>query len=212
MGILKSGILGPMQNKTGSAIGRMHRNINVITGPYRKTNKPATAAQLDVQAKLGMLSSFLNAIDDLIKPGFKQYAKGEDPVNVASSFNYQHAFIKDEAGLRLNYAKLVYSRGYILGPESSGLLALPNKIEFNWLPQRQSKYCQYTDMATVMVYNPVKERFIKLKGVAERYAQGCLFDIPPHFAGDTVHCYISFASKDGKLQGNSTYLGELLCI
>lgn len=212
MGILKSGILGPMQNKTGDTVGRMHRDINVITAAYNKSEKPATAAQLQVREKLGMLSNFMSYIDHLIKPGFKQYSKGKDPVNVACSFNYRHAFVSDENGLRLNYPKLMYSRGYILGPESPGLLALPNQIEFNWLPQRQSRYCQHTDMATVLVYNPVKNEFISPAGVTDRYAQGYRLDTPASFSGDTVHCYISFASKDGKQQGNSVYLGELVCI
>lgn len=212
MGILKSGILGPMLNKTGTAVGRMHRNINVISAVPRKTNKPATTAQLEVQDKLGMLSHFLSHIDHLIKPGFKKYSKGKDPVNVACSYNYDHAFLSDETGLKLNYPKLMYSRGYVLEPESPGILALPNQIEFNWLPQRQTKYCQYTDMATVMIYNPDKGDFISMSKVTDRYAQGYVLNIPPTFAGDTVHCYMSFASNDEKLQGNSTYLGELVCI
>lgn len=212
MGILDSGILGPVRKKTGPTVARMHRNTNVVMASYRKSNKPPTTAQLEIQHKLGMLSSFLNAIENLVKPGFKQYAKRKDPVNVASSFNYDHAFSSDETGLKLNYPKLVYSRGYILGPESPGLLALPNQIEINWLPQPQSTYCQYTDMATVMVYNPVKNDFVTMAAATDRYAQGYLLDIPSNFAGDNVHCYISFASKDGKLQGNSMYLGELTCI
>lgn len=212
MGILKSGILGPIRNKTGNTVARMHRNINVITATYRLSNKPATPAQLEIQEKLGMLSSFLNYIGDLIQRGFKQYSKGKDPINVAYSYNYDHAFVRDETGVKLNYPKLVYSRGYITGPESPTLLALPNQIEFNWLPQRQSKYCQYVDMATVMIYNPVKDEFIYQAGITDRYAQGCLLNIPPTFAGDKVHCYMSFASIDGKLQGNSAYLGELLCV
>lgn len=212
MGILRSGILGPIVNKTGSTVGRMHRNINVITSLYRENDKPATSAQLKVQQKLGLLSSFLSAIDYLIKPGFKQYSKGKDPLNVAYSYNYDHAFVEDQAGLRLNYPKILYSRGYIVGPESPGLSVLPNQIVFNWLPQRQSRYCQYTDIATVVVYNPDKQTFITAASVADRYAQGYVLDLLTDFVGDTIHCYISFASEDGKLQGNSIYVGELICI
>jgi hypothetical protein len=212
MGILKSGIHGPVRNKTGKLITRMHRGLNVVTGPYRKSNKPPTELQLEAQIKLGLLSGFLSHIDDLIKIGFKHYAKGKDPINVAYAYNYDHAFLTDGTALTLNYPELVYSRGYILAPESPGLRVLPEQIEFNWLPQRQSTYCQYTDLATFMVYNPAKERAIRKVLVTDRDAQGYLFDVPKGFAGDTVHCYMNFASKDGKLQGNSVYLGEVVCV
>lgn len=212
MGILKSGILGPVYNKTGNTVSRMHKNVNVVTVKYKINNKPATSAQLEVQEKLGMLSSFLSKIDELIALGFKHYAKGKDPLNVAYAYNYADAFLKDEAGLKLNYPKIIYSRGYIVPPESPTVLALPGQIEFNWLPQRQSKYCLHTDLATVLVYNPKKEEFITLVGVTDRYAQGYLLDIPTTYSGNTVHCYMSFTSKEDQLQGNSMYLGELVCV
>lgn len=211
MGILKGGILGPMVNKVGNASGRMHRDTNVISTLPRPSNEPPSAAQKEKREKLGLLSSFLSAIDHLIKTGFKHFSKGKDPINVALSYNYDHAFISDESGLRLNYPKIMYSRGYILEPESPGLMALSDQIEFNWLPQRQSKYCQFTDVATFMIYNPAKENFTKRIAITDRYAQGYLFDVKG-WTGDTVHCYMSFASKDGKLQGNSMYVGEVVCI
>jgi hypothetical protein len=34
-------------------------------------------------------------------------------------------------------------------------------------------------------------------------------EIPADHLGDTVHCYISFASANGKLQGDSLYVGEI---
>jgi len=212
MGILKSGILGPMTNKTGPVTGRMYRGTNVITSAYRKGNKPPTALQTDNQAKFGMLNSFLSHIENLISIGFKQFAKGKDPLNVAYSYNYDHAFLSEAEGFTLNYPKLVYSRGYILPPECPTILALPTQLEFNWLPQRQSKYCQFTDLATFMVYNPTKAHAFKKIGITDRYEQGYLLDLPKNYIGDTVHCYMSLASKDGKLQGNSMYIGQVLCV
>ena len=76
---------------------------------------------------------------------------------MASSYNYGYAFLSDGEKLRLNYPALVCSRGYVVPAESPGLLALPAQIEFNWLPQRQPAYCQHTDLATFLVYNPAKK-------------------------------------------------------
>jgi hypothetical protein len=212
MGILKSGILGPMTNKTGPVSGRMYRGVNVLSAAHRKSNKPTTALQIDAQAKFGLLNSFLSDIENLVRIGFKQFAKGKDPLNVAYSYNYGYAFLSTATALELNYPELVYSRGYILPPESPAILALPAQIEFNWLPQRQSNHCQFTDLATVMVYNPTKKHAFKKIGITDRYEQGYLMDLPLDYAGDIVHCYMSFASKDGKMQGNSMYLGQVLCV
>ncbi|MEQ7798634.1 DUF6266 family protein [Pedobacter sp. ASV1-7] len=212
MGILKSGLHGPVRNKTGPSVTRVHRNINVVTAAYRKSNNPPTTEQMEIQRKFGLLSSFLSHIDDLIKTGFKHYSKGKDPVNVAYSYNYNHAFVINETGIVLNYPALKYSRGYIAESESPGLLALPEQIEFSWLPQRQSNYCQYTDLATFLVCNPIKETVMKQVAVTDRYEQGYLLNTPKSWAGDVVHCYMNFSSKDRKLQGNSSYVGEILCI
>jgi hypothetical protein len=212
MGILKGGILGPIVNKVGNASGRMHRDTNVISTLPRPSNEPPSTAQKEKREKFGLLSSFLSQIDDLIKTGFKQYSKGKDPVNVAYSYNYNHAFIVNEAGIHLNYPAIKYSRGYIVEPESPTLLPLTDQVEFNWLPQRQSNYCQYTDLATFLVYNPAKEIAIRQVAATDRYEQGHLLTIPKNWADDTVHCYMNFSTKDGKLQGNSIYVGELACI
>jgi hypothetical protein len=212
MGILKSGILGPMTNKTGPTTGRMYRGMNVVTAAYRKSNKPPTSLQIDVQAKFGLLNNFLSNIENLVKIGFKQFAKRKDPLNVAYSYNFEHAFLSEDTGFRLNYPELVYSRGYILPAESPALQALPAQIEFSWLPQRQSTYCQYTDRATFLVYNPTNGRAVMKALVTDRYAQGYVVDLPQDYLGDTVHCYLSFASADGKLQGDSRYVGAVVCI
>jgi hypothetical protein len=212
MGILKAGILGPIVNKTGPTTSRMHRGINVATAAYRTKKRPATALQSDSRKKFGLLNGFLRRVEQLISVGFKHFAKGKDPINVAFSYNFEHAFVIGNTGIQLNYPALMYSRGYILAPESPTVLALPAQIEFNWLPQPQSAYCQFTDLATFMVYNPKKKQAFKKVLATDRYAQGYLLDLPQDFIGHKVHCYMSFASKDGKLQGNSIYIGEVTCI
>lgn len=211
MGILDSGPFGPFRKKTGAIIGRGHMGQNVITALHHQSTKRPTAKQIESQLKLALLNSFLSKIDVLVDIGFKKQVKHNSPVNAAFSHNYKHAFIKNGEELRLNYPQLVYSIGHIDEPESPVVLALPAQIEFNWLPQNQLAYCQFTDLASFLVYNPAKEMAVTKVGLANRYAQGYLFDLPKGYLGDTVHCYMSFASKDGKLQGNSVYVGAVTC-
>lgn len=212
MGILKSGILGPVRNKTGSVVGRMHKGKNVITALYRTSNKPFTKEQIASQFKLGLLNSFLQDISDLVNIGFKAYTKGNTAVNAAVSYNYDHAFLEEGDSFVMNYPKIIYSRGVIATPESPEIFAESGKITFNWLPEKQSAYCQFTDKASFFVYNPVKDMSIILLNETNRYAQGHTLEIPVGFIGDTVHCYMNFNSADGKKKGNNMYVGASVVI
>jgi len=208
MGILKSGILGPFRNKTGSVVGRMHRGKNVITGLPKISDKPVTEKQLESQLKLGLLNSFLEDIDVLVDIGFKAYIKNNSAVNAAFKYNYGHVFREEGESFVIDYPKIVYSRGHIDTPESPQVDPAAGSITFSWLPQKQSTYCQFTDMASFLVYNPAKETSIILLNATNRYAQGHILEMPEGFIGDTVHCYMNFNSADGKKKGNSMYVAE----
>lgn len=212
MGILKSGILGPFRKKVGPGIGRRHMGQNLILPLPHKSNKPATAKQLETQVKLGLLNSFLNTIDKLVNIGFKQYTKHNSPVNVAFKYNYNHAFVKQGDEYEINFPEIVYSRGHIIAPEGAQVVPEQGKIAFSWLPQNQSAYCQFTDAASFLVYNPEKKKATILLGRVTRYAQNYVMEIPVDYIGATVHCYMSFNSANGKLQGDSIYIGKVLVV
>lgn len=69
-----------------------------------------------------------------------------------------------------------------------------------------------TDMATVMVYNPVKDRFVVMTNAAPRSALTYTLTLPDDYAGTTIHCYISFVSVDGKMASNSTYIAAMILL
>jgi hypothetical protein len=210
MGILRSGILGPVRNKTGSVVGRMRNNVNVVTGLHKISNKPPTKSQLEAHQKLGLLNGFMQEIDVLVNTGFKYYIKNNSAVNVAVSYNYDHAFLIKGEDIVLNYPQLVYSRGHIVTPESPEVASDAGNITYRWLPQNQSAYCQFTDMASFLVYNAAKKTCVILQNATNRYAQGHTIEMPEGFVGDTLHCYMNFNSADGKKAGGSMYIGAVV--
>jgi len=205
MGILDSGPLGPFRKKMGPGIGRRHMGQDLILPLYHKTTRKATPGQLSERDKFSMLNKFLVLMQTAINPGFKEYAKKQSAVNAAASYNYDHAFIEADGQTELNYPKLVFSRGQISAP--NGLRAMPgiNFINFSWQPQPQSLYCQNTDKASFLIYHPRKNTAIIRPNVVDRYELGFTLEVP--FSGEAVHCYIIFASADGKLVGDSKYAG-----
>jgi hypothetical protein len=70
----------------------------------------------------------------------------------------------------------------------------------------QSKYCQYSDLATILIYEPIKGDNTSFNNICPRSDLNVLLDISS-FTGKEVHCYICFSSADGKYQGTSVYLG-----
>jgi hypothetical protein len=208
MGIIRKGILGPMVNKTGAVIGRMHRGQNVLVQLYkeRSADKPSTEGQVAAQDRLGKLSSFLSNIRNMVDIGFKKMVKHNSPVNAALSYNSSHAFIQVGEEQELNYAQLVYSIGDDEGPESPLLEYEDGVLNISWYDMEQSRYCQYSDLATILIYEPIIGDNTSFNDICPRSDLNVLLDISS-FIGKEVHCYICFSSADGKYQGTNVYLG-----
>lgn len=223
MGILRSGIFGGFRKKTGPIIGRRGRGMNIITSLHHPSTAAPTKKQADAKEKFALLTSFLNAIPDLVNIGFKHYAKNKRPLNVAYSYNYENAFVMEDDHFLINYPQIVYSRGHIETPdgaqvvlesslvvsEGSSIVSETRSIKFSWSPQNQSVYCQYTDLGTFLVYNPAKEEAITVVNTIDRHSLAYSVELPSEFEGDTVHCYMSFASANGKATGDSVYVGAV---
>lgn len=209
MGILNSGLLGPFRKKIGPGIGRRSRGQHIVSALYHKSNNPPTEKQLEAQLKFGLLNSFLSNIDKLVNIGFKPYAKGKSPVNAAYSYNWEHAFVKEGDTYAINYPQMIYSRGHTVSPEGVAVRQTPEGITFSWLPQSQSAYCQFSDLASFLIYHPLTAQRLILIDQVNRYALEYTMQIPPDYTG-RVHCYMNFSSADGKLTGNNVYIGAVL--
>ena len=211
MGILDSGPLGPFRKKLGPAIGRQHMGQNLLIPLYRKTKKPSSESQLLQRKKFAILGSFISSLKSLINPGFKAYAKKQSASNAAFSYNFGSAFLTDGEEPVLNYSKILCSRGQITTPNGLEISSTDQAVNFSWASEPQSRYCQFTDIASFVIYNPALEKFLIQNNVAKR--QDLTFDmqVPANFSGHEVHCWMVFASADGKTRGDSKYAGMVTC-
>lgn len=209
MGIQDSGPFGGFRKKTGPIIGRRVNGMNVITALHHPSNKPSTSAQLDLQERFTLLTVFLNKIKPEVKPGFEKYARGRSALNAAFKYNYPHAFVESGGVLSLNYPSLVYSRGHVSIVTVLSLSLNSGVLALSWAVQQESMYCRNTDLARVLVYDEESEGALCFPEVANRGQLGCSVPVPGSFTGK-LHCYLSFVSADGKLVGDSRYLGEVM--
>lgn len=208
MGIQKSGPFGGFYKKTGPIIGRRAKGMNIITALHHPSNKSSTVAQLSVQGRFTMLNTFLRKLKVVLMKGFGQYAKGRSAMNAAFSYNYPHAFVEVAGLLELNYPLMVYSRGHVSPVSLLSMSLNSGVLELSWATEQESMYCRNTDLATVLVYNVDKEMCFMSEVEIRRGQLGCSVDLPASFTGK-LHCYLSFSSADGRLTGDSRYLGEL---
>jgi len=182
---------------------------NVIMSDYHTSNKPGSTGQLESRSRLGMLNSFLTDISWLVNPGFARYAKKKSALNAAFSFNYPNAFVVENNVLQINYPAIVFSRGDIVSASGPETFRQTNSVLFTWLAQPQSVYCQFTDKASFLICNSSKHQVVIADRAVDRHLLTYTLDLPEDFEGDTLHCYLSFSSADGKLPGNSGYAGIL---
>lgn len=210
MGILRQGILGGFRKKAGSVVGAYWRTLDVIRGLPRSSGKAPTQAQKDQQLKFRLTTSFLSWISDLVEVGYKSMSKVATPMNLAVSYNINAAITGIAPDFTLDYKKIRFSDGKLNLPEGLSVESVAGaKLKFSWLhTDPDSKFLDATDMASILVYNPVKAKFLKLLNVVPRSTGTYTLQVPVSFADDEVHCYISFNSvKQKNLVSLSAHLG-----
>jgi hypothetical protein len=209
MGFLTGGIDYDMIGRVGNHVGRKTKGRNVIGMRPSKSNKPPTALQVAQRQKFGLVTSWMVGIAELIETGFSVHDSAESNMNAAVSYHLKNAVTGVAPNFTMDYEKVMFSRGRIKKAASPNVtIATAGAIGFSWLAGNPSKYNKATDLATVMVYNPSKEEFVTLQAAAPRSALAYNLLVPGDFSGDEVQVYIGFTSSDGKVAGDSTYLGE----
>jgi len=210
MGKFLKGILGGFSGKIGNVIGAVWRGVDYMRSLPRKSSKPATEAQLIPRLKMKVVVGFLRSINDLIKIGYQSYKGKQTPMNAAVAFHIDKAITGVYPNLNINFPKVVFSKGRLLRPSAPGVESVtPAKIKFEWLnnaPATGSSTAA-TDMATLLLYNPVKEQFVTAEGVAARSSLTFTLDVPAEWIGDDVHAWMSFVGVNRKEVSDSVYVG-----
>ncbi|MET3112964.1 hypothetical protein AAKU52_000683 [Pedobacter sp. CG_S7] len=212
MGIQDKGAFGGFRNKTGPLVGRIVAGQNVITAIPRKSTTPPTVKQLDQRKKFGLITRYLSGISNLIRIGYQERQLHQSPMNKAVQYHLRNAVTGVSPDFLIDHAKVRYSVGKSPMPaqiEVQGLVGA--KADYSW-GISSGQYSLPTDLVTLLVYNPEKNRFVFLEGAAARSELGFSLQMPANFVGDTIHCYLSFVSLDGKVVSNSEYAGQLIVV
>ena len=212
MGIVRGGILGGFRKKVGNISGAFWRNLNVIKALPRPSNKPATQTQIDQRTKFGLVTGFLSYMGDLIE-SFNQKGSGStSSMNEAVAYHLKYAVTGVSPNFELDYTKLKFSSGKLNNPAVLSAIPEPGaKVKFSWTEDGiNSKYKDATDMINVLVYSPLKERFVTLMNAAPRSTLTFNLQLPPDMVGAEVYCYFCFTSVMHKdRHSKSVYVGMI---
>lgn len=213
MGLIKQGILGGFRKKTGTVVGAYWRRLDVIRALPRNSGKAPTQAQINQQLKFGLITGFLSNFSVLIDEGFRVANSISTPMNLAVSYHLKEAITGIEPNFELELSKVKFSLGKLEMPMDITVLAGAGAtLDFTW-PHNEAndKFIDATDLLNVMVYNPLKQKFVKFKTFSERSAMAYTALLPSNFVGDEVHVYVGFSSSKKKmLHANSVYLGTVV--
>ncbi|MEJ2882273.1 DUF6266 family protein [Pedobacter sp. GR22-6] len=204
MGILKNGIFGGFQQKTGPLTGRRVKGRNVITGLHRPSTIPLTDAQNYHNEKFNHVFEFQQPLKALIANGFKYVFKKGNAFTQALSYNFQHALVDEGTEYRLNYRAFLYSKGSLEAPFNPLASFTSGAVLYKWA---LTSHCDYDDLATFMVYNEDQNLFASSVDAVKRSACGYALQLPEPFAHGKIHCYMSLRSAKHRKVSNSIYVG-----
>lgn len=208
MATYKKGINGPLSGKVGNVIASSWRGINYFKGLNSSVSKPATPAQLYQRALLAMVSAWLKPLRDLIWVGFQVFSGTKTPMNGAISFIMTEATIRDADSARLDFSKVIFSRGELLMSIITEVLYLESgSLQVKWRDVAGSVFAKGNDMANFVIYNEAKEKFVTFENITERAVGEVTLRLPKGFKGDELHCYMHYVSLDGKAVSTSIYFG-----
>jgi len=211
MGIQKWGLLGGFQNKVGPAVGHYTNGQNVVTALPHPSQKPATLGQLTQRLRFSTVVSFIGWLTPIIRVGFANEKKEKQSAfNAAFAYNYANALTGTYPNFVMDYPEVMFSRGKLSGPYTPEIeTTVVAELKFNWLGNIKNGVGAPTDMATLVVYNPLKGEFETMVNAAPRSALTYTMLLPGDYSGDTVQVYMSFVSADGKTVSNSSFIGAI---
>ncbi|WP_316752042.1 DUF6266 family protein [Pedobacter gandavensis] len=213
MGKLFAGPWSDFQGKVGNNVGRYVKGVNVLAVKPHKSNKPATAHQLNQQDVFGRINSIVTHFDEPIEAGFRKRSFRKTARIAAVEYNLEKAVTGISPNREINYPMLTFSLGKLPGAQLLKVINSlddPDYLSFTWKKDINDSLAKDTDVISFMIHCPVLNRNTGLLKAFKRSELKCDFPIPFIFSGQQIECYAFFTAADGNQVSDSQYVGTLL--
>ena len=111
MGKIKQGILGGFSGQVGTVVGSSWKGIAYMRGKAQHVKNPRTAGQTYHRDAIKAVTMALRPINSTLRITFAEYAKKMSAFNKAVSINYHEAIVDDNGIPKVDYSKLILSKG-----------------------------------------------------------------------------------------------------
>lgn len=211
MGTLKKGINGGISGKVGNIVGAYWRDIYYVRSLPVKVNNPRTEAQVKQRNRFTATIDFLKTITPFIRVGFQEYSNGRmTAFNAATSYNIKNAAIEINGSIKLNYPKVLVTRGSLINTSDSKTEIIEDRLQFSWDATLKGN-ARPDDLVMLLVYNSTKKEAIYTLFASVRVDSIALIHLPSTWSGNTIHPYLSFRRADGSLVSDSLYIECFSC-
>ncbi|HKG05028.1 MAG TPA: DUF6266 family protein [Pedobacter sp.] len=212
MGIQLWGAFGGFRKKTGALVGKWLNGQNVISAIPHPSEKAPSVGQLNARAKFKLLVTWLSWVSPVVRVGFQNAREEKQSgFNAAFAYNYQNAISGVGPAYVIDYDEVLLAKGRLSNGYNLAMATTEDaQLDFSWTAYVANGLGAPTDLATVVVYNPVKAEFTVAVGAAPRSALSFDMSVPSMWSGDTVYPWVFFVSADGKLNSDSKFQGSVV--
>lgn len=212
MGTFKKGILGGFSGKVGSVIGSSWNGIEYLRSLPKPSKKQPTTLQTIHRAKFGFANGFLRPLSGLTSLGFKSQAQQKTGHNVAVKHVMAVAITGIYPDYEVDYAKIQFSRGTLESLMNPVLTSTVDAtVALAWMDNSGYGTANPTDKLVILVYNPVKNKFVyNLQNGAMRSESADTLIVPNDFSGDQVEVWAAFMTENQKIFSTSMHVGQVV--
>lgn len=210
MGKYNKGILGAFSGKVGNVVGASWRGMDVLRSlPRAGTNAP-TENQLLQREKFALVARFLLPFKPMLAAYFGMPNGGRSKANLATSYHLREAVLEDNGRQSINYGKVLLSRGDLQGVTQAVVTPdAGNVLRFSWTDNSGQATAKPTDRLMVGVHDAESGFSDFFLAVGTRQQAAAEVVLPDYYGGMQVHCWMAFASENGKMNSTSLYMGTV---
>jgi len=211
MATFKDGINGPFRGKVGAVVGYQWKGVWVMRSlPRPVRNRKWTEKQLANHARMRIMQKFLGANLDFIRRGFGLVPEIErmSAYNAAMSYNKMNAIKGEFPNLEIDYDKIVFAKGDLLGQDDIKFKLNGSKLEFTWVPTIDN-YMRRGDQIMILLAHKEQSSPEGIVSGARREEGKESLSIAHLSKGTELHIYVAFIADDRKQVSNSRYLGSV---
>ncbi len=209
MGTINKGILGGFSGKVGTVVGGTWKGIDFMRSKSNKRTGSSSPAQLEQQAKFGLMMKFLRTFGTLLSTTFRDFANGITGPNAAFAYNIRNAITGTYPAFSINYSLILLSRGNLQNATAPAAAAgTAGKVNFSWTDNSGAGSAKATDQAIVLVHCPATGQTVYNINAAARSAEAAELDTTA-FSGKTVQTWLAFITADGNEVSDSLFTGQV---